>query len=121
MSRRKAAQNVEIKPWLSARANCREGRFIQVGNSLLLNRKFQELTQGARFTYQCMAMESGGRVNFTFQKSSAAKYGITESTLSRHIKELTSSGFIEIEESGRYTRTPNRYKFSFRWRQSINT
>lgn len=50
-----------IKPWLSARLDCKEGRFIQVGNSLLLSKEFQALTAGARFLYLCMTMESGGR------------------------------------------------------------
>ena len=43
-----------IKPWLSARLDCKEGRFVQVGNSLLLSKEFQALTAGARFLYLCI-------------------------------------------------------------------
>lgn len=117
MGRRRAAQNIEIKPWLSARKDCREGRFIQVGNSLLLSKKFQELTVGAQMLYLCAAMESAGRPEFTFPRSAALKYSFSENTAARHIKELTSSGFIELLESGRFTRTANRYRFSLRWKE----
>ena len=37
--RRRAGGNNNINPWLSARMDCKEGRFIQVGNSLLLSHK----------------------------------------------------------------------------------
>ena len=58
-----------IKPWLSARLDCKEGRFVQVGNSLLLSKEFQALTAGARFLYLCMTMESAGKREFILYKS----------------------------------------------------
>ena len=64
MSRRKSRP--AILPWLSARADNTEKRFIQPGNSLLLSPAFQSLSPGSRYLYLCMAMESGGRRRFLF-------------------------------------------------------
>ena len=69
MGRRKSARNVEIRPWLSAKADGKEGRFIQIGNSFLLEfRKepLNKLSLGARWMYLCMTMESAGHRDFTF-------------------------------------------------------
>lgn len=104
-----------IAPWLSARADNREGRFIQVGNSLLLGRDFQSLSAGARFLYFCMAMESGGRREFLFPESSAKKYGIPSSSFRRYIRELSSRGFLHVS-SMKNLRQPNRYAFSYDWK-----
>lgn len=116
LARRKAAQNIPIVPWLSAKPNCKDGRFIQIGNSLLLSKAFQQLTAGAQLAYLCMSMESGGKMDFQFPKSALRKYGLSETSGARYIKELIAAGFIEIAESGRTTRTPNRYCFSFQWK-----
>lgn len=113
MSRKKAGAH--IAGWLSARHDCNEGRFIQIGNSLLLCREYQQLTAGAKNTYQCMSMESGGQREFVFPLSAAKKYGISKNTLSRHIDELTASGFITVR-SGASLRQPNIYSFSFEWK-----
>ena len=43
-----------IPAWLSAKRDNQEGRFIQVGNSLLLSEKYQSLTPGARHLYLCI-------------------------------------------------------------------
>lgn len=103
-------------PWLSARLDGREGRFIQVGNSLLLSRKFQDLSSGARFMYLSMTLEAGGKREFVFPRSASLKYGISESSAIRHIKELVAAGFIEVTACGRYARVPNCYRFSFKWK-----
>lgn len=103
-------------PWLSARPDCKEGRFVQVGNSLLLSSCFQELSAGARFLYLCMAMESGGKRDFTFPLSSAKKYGIAKNSFSRYIKELSDSGFISVHSMANL-RQPNEYSFSFVWKE----
>lgn len=113
MSRRKHSDT--IKPWLSANTDCKEGRFIQCGNSLLLSKKFQTLTPGARITYLAMSMESGGRREFIFPLSAAKKYGIAKNTLTRHIEEMIKAGFITVQ-SGKTVRQPNLYAFSFEWK-----
>ena len=117
MPRRKAAPNCSIQFWLSAKQDCREGRFVQVGNSLLLSSEFQQLSMGARSIYFCMAMEAGGRRNFTFPQAAAKKYGIPARSMRRYLQELIDAGFIEVEASGRWTRESNSCLFSMKWRQ----
>lgn len=117
MGRHKAAKNVEILPWLSKNTDCREGRFIQVGNSLLLSNEFQVLTAGARCLYLCMAMESGGKRTVTFTHSSARKYGIAGTSYDRYVKELKTSGFITlIEDENMAQYAPCIYQFTFNWK-----
>lgn len=114
----KAAQNCQILPWLSAKPNCREGRFLQIGNSLLLSKAFQDLSAGAQMTYLAMALESGGHSGFVFPLGAARKYGLSESSFSRYVKELTQKGFISLVYSGRVTREPNKYRFSLEWKSA---
>ena len=118
MGRAKSAKNIEIKPWLSANADNREGRFVQLGNSLLLSKRFHELTSGARFMYMCMTMESGGAREFIFPVSAAAKYGISQSSLERQIKELIAAHFISCIEQNQTIRKPNLYRFTVDWKRS---
>ena len=80
MGRRKTAGRCNIRPWLSAKADCKEGRFIQIGNSLLLSEQFGKLKAGARDLYFRMAMESGGEREFTFPASSAERHHIPASS-----------------------------------------
>ena len=105
MSRKKSGAG--IVGWLSARADCKEGRFIQVENSLLLSQQYQDLT----------AMESGGKREFVFPLSTAKKYGIAKNSLWRNIVELQNAGFINIQSSASI-RQPNLYSFSFEWKSA---
>lgn len=86
MGRRKA--HPTIVPWLSSKADNRERRFIQLGNSLLLSRQFHALGAGSRHLYCRMAMERGGRRTFLFPQAAAKKYSIAPSSLRKHISEL---------------------------------
>lgn len=103
-------------PWLSARLDNREGRFLQIGNSLLLSKEFQGLSPGARHVYLTMALEAGGKREFTYPRSTALKYGFSESSALRYIRELVAAGFVEKIVCGRFARVPNQYKFSLRWK-----
>lgn len=118
MPRHKSAQNCTIPFWLSAKQDCKEGRFVQLGNSLLLSQEYHKLSAGAQHLYLCCAMESGGRRTFTFPQAAAKKYGIPPRSMRRYIQELIAAGFIEVEASGRWTREDNRYVFSHIWRQA---
>lgn len=89
---------------------------MQVGNSLLLSKEFQSLHAGAAHLYLCMAMEAGGKREFTFPAASATKYGIALNSFDRFKKELINSGFIRIKDSGRTTREKNIYEFLFDWK-----
>ena len=116
MGRPKAAVNCKILPWLSARTDGKEKRFLQVGNSLLLSDQMQHLKHGARYLYLCMALEAGGKREFTFPASAAKKYGIHENSFDRYKEQLISAGFIRIKASGRLTREKNIYEFRFDWK-----
>lgn len=113
MSRRKSGGT--MLPWMSAKADGREKRFLQVGNSLLLSKKFQSLGTGARLLYLCMAMESGGRHTFLLPRTAAKKYGVPSTSLRRYIKQLADGGFIKVT-SCKNLRKPNVYEFSSAWR-----
>ena len=78
MSKHKSARNVDIKPWLSGRTDCQEGRFIQVGNSLLLHPYFKALSGNEIKTYFALCMESGGKSTASLSSAGAKKYGIAE-------------------------------------------
>lgn len=103
--------------WVSAKPNGNDGRFIQVGNSLLLSPRFQTLEATDRIVYLSMVMESGGKSDFIFPKNAAAKYGIAPRTLSRAVKRLEAAGFIQ-KSSGWTTREPNQYRFSMEWKRA---
>ena len=104
-----------LLPHLSAKADNKEKRFIQVGNSLLLSKQFHALSTGSRFLYFCMAMECGKMDKFIFPQKAAKKYGIAPSSLRKHINELESARFIRVY-SGKPTREPNRYEFCQGWK-----
>lgn len=115
MGRHKAAQNCVVLPWASAKPDCKEGRFIQIGNSLLLSMTFQELNVGAQHLYLCMLMESGGRKSFEFPLTTAKKYGIPSSSFRRYVDELHAANFIDVQ-SGANARMKNLYSFSLAWK-----
>ena len=116
MGRRKLARNCTILPWLSAKPDCVEGRFLQVGNSLFLSESFQNLSPGAQILFLCAALESGGRRDFLFPQKTAEKYGIAPRSLRRYVEELAEAGFIE-RTSLKNLRQPNEYTFSLRWKE----
>lgn len=113
MARHKA--NFTLSPWLSARADNKEKRFIQVGDSLLFSKAYQSLSSGAVRLYFAMAMEASGKIEFQFPLSVAKKHGFSQASFRRYITELEKSKFITIN-SGRTTREPNIYRFSFLWK-----
>lgn len=67
-------------------------------------------------TYLCMALDAGEHSGYTFPLSAAKKYGLSESSFNRYVKELIQKNFIALVSSGRTTREPNQYKFTFGWK-----
>ena len=84
---------------------------------MLLDKRYQELSGGAKHTYSSMLAEARGGRDFTFPRATAEKYGIAPSTLVRHVQELQDAGFIELTSSGKTTREPNFYRFSLAWKE----
>ena len=110
--------NGQLLPWMSARLDCKEKRFLQLGNSLFFSDTFQQLNAGSRWLYLCMAIESGGKRDVVFSRAIAKKYGIPRNSFSRQIKELKDSGFIEVSIEGNLWQfEPSVYRFSFDWKQ----
>lgn len=89
---------------------------MQIGNSLFLCEPFQALSAGAQHLYLCMALECGGRRQYTFPAKSMTKYGIPLRSSRRYVDELIDNGFISCIESGRNTRTESKYEFRLDWK-----
>ena len=104
-----------ICPYLTAKPDNKEKRFIQVGNTLLLNREYSRLGTGAQHLYLYMAMEAGGRNDFQFPQSAAIKYGISPASFWRYVKELEKRHFITVT-SYKNLRQPNDYRFCLDWK-----
>ena len=122
MPKQRGAQNCSILPWMSAHPDNREGRFLQIGNSLLCGEgsRFKTLTSGAQMIYLCMAMEAGEQQEVTFSCSTAQKYGIGKNVLPRAIKELIQAGFIEIADNLSYKQfKPTVYRFIIDWKSRL--
>lgn len=123
--KRRFSGESDLKPWLTNKApgSKTNGRFIQVGNSLLMNKRFQTLSTGAKYLYFCMAMEAGAKNDFAFSKGVAArKYGIAMTSFERHRRELENTGFISLlnslpDSEPKAQFAANRFRFSFeKWR-----
>ena len=67
--------------------------------------------------YLCMALESGGRMDFTFPQATAKKYGFPPASMRRYIKELQEKHFISVQSMANL-RQPNEYSFSLVWKQN---
>ena len=90
--------------------------YTRIGVTLLKHSAFIDLNPCAKLLYSLMTLECGGNREFTFPLHTAAQYGINAKTLRRSVKELAEAGFIEIVQSGKITREPNRYRFIFDWK-----
>ncbi len=124
MAKHRAAKNCVVLPWLSGRADCKEGRFLQLGNSLFLSRKdkdgneqnaFLLLSTGARMLYLSMALEAGGQRSFVFPLAAAKKYGLASTSFRRYIDELEAAGFIAVHSNANL-RKENDYYFNLDWK-----
>ena len=107
----KAAPHCKINSWLSANHDCVEISFIQVGGSLLKSSTF-----ATRHVYFCCALEAAGKQDFIFPESFNKKYGISNSTATRALSDLTKNGFIKVTFSGKINRLPNKYQFNYEWK-----
>lgn len=112
--------HTSMLPWLTAKPPGEtEKRFIQIGNSLLLDPTFRSLSRGAQMLYLCMALESGGKSIFQLSKGAAKrKYGCAPTSFDRYRRELEVNGFVRIIESetrGQYE--ANTYAFTDTWKQ----
>ena len=106
-----------LLPWITAKPDGKERRFIQVGNGLMLDSRFQALSSGARWLYLALCMEAGGKRAVAFPHRAAKKYGIAPTSFDRQVLELRKAGFVERVEDGDFAQfAPAVYRFSLVWR-----
>ena len=107
----------QLNYWESGKRAVEPGeRFARIGGSLLRNPAFLKLPYSARFLYIAMVESCQGKPEFTFTLSDFTSCGYTCQTFARAKDSLIQGGFIEIVESGWATRTPNKYRFSEKWK-----
>ena len=122
MPRRKAAQHVKISFWMSARPDCQEGRFLQLGNSLTLSKKFQSLSPSVRWFYICLSMEAGGKPTVKLSHGGARKYGISHAGYDRAVTALCEAGFLEQVFDADLSRfKTNEFRFISKWKTDCLT
>ena len=110
------SQSKQLPMWASAAPDGTEKAYVQLGLSLLTDVRYQELTGGAKHLYTCMLSEARGKREFIFPRATGERYGIPASSLTRQVAELKEAGFIEVVYSGKITREPSCYRFSFEWK-----
>ena len=116
MGRRKAAENCTILPWVSAKADNKEKKFLQIGVTLFENEAFQSLTPPQKIVYLAMCLDAGGSREFTFSKERFSHFGIPPSTARDAIEVLIQKGFITREFSGKLAHTKSLFRFSLDWK-----
>ena len=89
-------------------------KFVQLYHSQMTHRKFLKLSSTSKIVYIYMLDYSNGSMTTEFPKSIYSTFTTTPTFL-KAIDELCEKGFIEVIESGRFTRTKNIYKFISKW------
>lgn len=92
----KSQSSKPLKRWLTASSDCRERRFVQIGNTLLFDKRFTSLSVGARYLYILAANEAAGSRDFQFPALKMKALGIKERTARKYIKELVDQRFLEV-------------------------
>ena len=77
--------------------------------------QFTRLSIGARCLYLICVAKSTGNGDLEMSRTSAEKYGISESSFQRYMRELKRAKFIHLAEIGGYGQVPNRYKVVLDW------
>ena len=115
-NRRANAARKELRPWQSANTDSREKIYVQIGKSLFESKAFHDLSKSARLTYLCMVSAAGFDEVFNFPQASMVKrFDLCPRSVRRDIDELVKAGFI-TKQSGKVTREPNIYRFSYEWK-----
>ena len=105
-----------IEGWLCYKNENPVGQtFIRLTNDLIKSPKFLGLKPLSQLLYIHMCMAAAGKIDFIFPYE-AYKDVCSKGGFAKAETELMQKGFIEKVESGRFTRTPNKYRFSFKWK-----
>ena len=104
-----------LSPWVTAKPDGMEKRFIQIGDTLVYHPAWLALSAGAKVLYLYMCMESGGKNEFIIPQRVYGRF--TDGKAFRRAKKvLIDAGFIEIAHNGANTRTENIYRFCYGWK-----
>ena len=93
---------------------------VELYADLLQDPAFAGLTGSAYKTYIGMMKERGQQSEnfaFAFPRRVAEKYGISEDSLRRAVKELEQKGFIKCCAHNSNLRKADLYQFSIEWKQ----
>jgi hypothetical protein len=102
--------------WAPAKADGIEKRFVQIGDSFLMDERIQRLPPNAFRVYMHMMNASGGTIEFEMPHR-AYKGFISKPSFIKAVDDLVRAGFIEVVQSGFNLRKPSRYRFSRAWRE----
>ena len=115
--KRRPAKHCSMLPWLTARQDGKDGRFLQVGNSFWLSRQVLSLSYATRWMYLLMCLDAGGKAEVTFTHGRAEKLGISSSSYDRAIQQLIRHGFISRADPDNLAQfAPNRFRFVNDWK-----
>ena len=106
-----------IESWLCYLDDSPRGQtYIRLTSGLLTCDKFRALSPLAQVIYINMAAHAAGKIEFEFPHS-AYRGLCSNDGFNKAEKALIERGFISKLESGRFTRTPNRYRFVSDWKR----
>lgn len=114
MSRQK--KKTPFPSWTTKTSNGIEKRYIRIGNSLMLSKVYQMLSNSAKVIYSYMLLESGSNREFEFTASIYLKL-MSRDTFFKARNELIEKGFIEIKQNNANIRKANVYAFSEAWKE----
>lgn len=105
-----------IEGWLCYKNDNPVGQtYIRLTSDLLQSDRFRALNPLTQLVYLNMCAVAAGKIEFIFPqaryKGLCSKGGFAKAEA-----ELIERGFIKKIESGRFTRTPNKYRFCFDWK-----
>lgn len=115
LSKRPKLVNSSLPFWQSANPDCKEKRFLMLGNSFLLHPMILGLSNSAYRVYSYMCLESGGERIFTFPYCKYKKI-VSKPTFQRALQELIDNRLIETLQNNANLRKANVYCFNPKWR-----
>lgn len=101
--------------WCSGNRDNSDVRFIQLGVSFFENEHVMQLTGNEFKIYVLMIKVAGPNREFSLPRAVYGQY-CAPNTFHDALKSLIKKGFIELVYSGRCTREPSRYRFTFDWK-----
>lgn len=90
-------------------------KHIRLTADMMTNQKFLDLSNSSKVLYMYMKLWALGNEEFEYAETLSNKY-MSKATFYKARDELIDSGFIKIIATNKFAHIPNKYKFSFNWR-----